>query len=276
MRELGRDAIWFDYSDDLHAADWDNVKKFDVVFIDRSAANVPAKVVTEEFGTDEKTWTTEFAQAIREKLLKKVDPERRAEYEKFLAQREPEQREPSPWVANYEKRPQPLTFQKPLSVKGSMERTQVPIDLRLELFAAEPDLAKPIAFAWDERGRLWVAETRDYPHGVTPGGEGNDDIEIFEDTDGDGKADKFTIFADKLNLPTSLTFARGGVIVAQAPRFLFLKDTNGDDKADVREVIMDTWGVRDTHAQTSNLHYGYDNWIHGCVGYSGFEGIVGG
>ena len=95
---------------------------------------------------------------------------RKASWEKFLAQREPEKREASPTVANYEKRPQPLTFQHPFSVKGSMERTQVPADCRLQLFAAEPDIAKPIFMAWDERGRLWVAETRDYPHDVKPDG----------------------------------------------------------------------------------------------------------
>src|SRR5262249_33138242 len=159
-------------------------------------------------------------------------------------------------VANYEKRPQPIGFQHPMSVPASMQRTQVPIDMRLELFASEPDIAKPIAFAWDERGRLWVAETRDYPHGVGEGGEGHGDIKICEDTDGDGKADKFTVFADKLNLPTSLTFSRGGVIVSQPPNFLFLKDTNGDDKADVRETLIAGWGVFDTHAQANNLHYG--------------------
>ncbi len=67
-------------------------------------------------------------------------------------------------------------------------------------------------------------------------------------------------------------FANGGIIVSQPPRFLFLKDTNGDDKADVREEIMTGWGIGDTHAQANNLHYGYDNWIYGCVGYSGFNG----
>jgi putative membrane-bound dehydrogenase-like protein len=146
----------------------------------------------------------------------------------------------------------------------------------MELFAAEPDIAKPIFMAWDERGRLWVSETRDYPHGVVSGGMGNDSIKICEDTDGDGKADKFTVFADKLNLPTSFVFARGGVIVSQPPRFLFLKDTDGDDKADVREELLTGWGIGDTHAQANNLHYGLDNWLYGCVGYSGFNGEVGG
>ena len=149
-------------------------------------------------------------------------------------------------------RPSPTTrsaasrsrFQYPLSVKGSIERTQVAPDLRLELFAAEPDIAKPIFMAWDERGRLWIAETRDYPHDVKPDGMGNDSIKICEDTNGDGKADKFTVFADKLNIPTGLAFANGGIVVAQPPRFLFLKDTNGDDKADVRQEIMTGWGVK--------------------------------
>lgn len=277
MRELGRDAIWFDYTTDPKAANKEAFEIFDAVLYDGPAAGMTGgKVVSQEFGADEKAWTPEFAQSVREKLLRAVGKDRRSQWEFFLTQRVPEKREKSEWVANYEKRPEPLTFQKPMSVKASMQRTQVPIDMRLELFAAEPEIAKPIAFAWDERGRLWVAETRDYPHGVTPGGEGNDEIKICEDTDGDGKADKFTVFADKLNLPTSLTFSRSGVIVAQAPRFLFLKDTDGDDKADVREVLMESWGVNDTHAQTSNLHYGYDNWIHGCVGYSGFQGTVAG
>ena len=74
----------------------------------------------------------------------------------------------------------------------------------------------------------------------------------------------------------SSDLANGGIVVAQPPRFLFLKDTNGDDRADVREEIMTGWGVNDTHAQANNLHYGIDNWLHGCVGYSGFRGTVGG
>lgn len=284
MRELGRDAIWFDYTASTADATPEWIGAFDAVLLDapkedfRTLAGVdPKRVVTAEFTGEEAAWSgADFLKPLREKLLAAAGEARRKDWETFLAQREPEAREKNPNVANYENRPEPLTFQEPMSVKASMQRTQVPIDMRLELFAAEPDIAKPIAFAWDARGRLWVAETRDYPHGVTPGGEGNDDIKICEDTDGDGRADKFTIFADKLNLPTSLVFANGGVIVAQSPRFIFMKDTNGDDKADVREVIMESWGVRDTHAQASNLHYGYDNWLYGCVGYSGFKGEVGG
>ena len=246
MRDLGRDAIWFDYAkEELPAGSYDLIVK-------------P--------GSD----------LSREAILSQLSAERKASYEAFLQQRDAEERKKHPQVANYEKRPEPLTLQLPMSVKGSMERTQVPADCELKLFASEPDIAKPIAFAWDERGRCWVVETRDYPHGVNDNGEGQDSVKICEDTDGDGKADKFTVFADKLNLPTGIVFARGGIIVSQPPKFIFLKDTNGDDKADVRETVIDCWGIRDTHAQASNLHYGFDNWLYGCVGYSGIEGYVGG
>ncbi len=81
----------------------------------------------------------------------------------------------------------------------------MPVDFELKLFASEPDIVKPIAMAWDERGRLFVAETQDYPNEVRDqDGIGKDRIKICEDTDGDGKADKFTVFADNLNIPTSL------------------------------------------------------------------------
>ena len=130
--------------------------------------------------------------------------------------------------------------------------------------------------AWDHRGRLWIAETTDYPNDMQPTGKGRDRIKICEDTDGDGRADKFTVFADKLSIPTSLAFANGGVVVHQAPDTLFLKDTDGDDKADVRKVLFTGWGTGDTHAGPSNLRYGFDNWLYGIVGYSGFSGTVGG
>jgi putative membrane-bound dehydrogenase-like protein len=268
MAELGRDAIWFDYVAGELPPSVD-FGRYDALVVPSalSGHRLPMLVVKPDT-TPEK---------IREWLDRSLPSARKASWQAFLAQREPEVREKNGNVANYEKRPEPLTFQKPFSVKGSMERTQVAADLKLVLFAAEPDIMKPIAFAWDARGRLWVAETRDYPHGVMEDQQkGNDSIKICEDTDGDGKADKFTVFADKLNIPTSLVFANGGVIVAQSPNFVFLKDTDGDDKADVRQVIMTGWGIRDTHAQASSLSYGYDNWLRGAVGYSGFAGEVGG
>ncbi|MEO5961370.1 MAG: ThuA domain-containing protein, partial [Opitutaceae bacterium] len=125
-------------------------------------------------------------------------------------------------------------IQKPLPAAKSMEHIIVPGGFELQLFASDPDIKKPIAMSWDERGRLWIIETTDYPNRVLPAGEpGNDRIVICEDTNRDGKADKFTIFAEGLNVPTSLAFANGGVLVQQMPNTLFLKDTDGDGKADL-------------------------------------------
>ena len=280
MRDLGRDAIWFDYATGPTPGSAD-LAYYDVLVVRPTADGSPAlnnviKLPNGQSVSVVKLGDASSTEQVRKDVLAALSGARKADWEKFVAQREPEKREANPNVANYERRPEALTFQQPFSVKGSKERTQVPADMRLELFAAEPDIAKPIAFSWDERGRLWVCETRDYPHGVQPAGQGNDSIKICEDTDGDGKADKFTVFADKLNIPTSLVFANGGVIVSQPPRLLFLKDTDGDGKADVRQEIMTGWGIGDTHAQANNLHYGLDNWLYGCVGYSGFNGEVGG
>ncbi len=168
------------------------------------------------------------------------------------------------------------TMQKPLAPAESLKHLSTFPEFEAKLFAAEPDVAKPIWMAWDERGRLWIAETFDYPNNMQPPGQGHDQIKICEDTDGDGKADKFTVFADKLSVPTSFTFANGGIVVVHSGQTEFLKDTDGDDKADVRQTLFSGWGTGDTHAGPSNLRYGFDNWIWGTVGYSGFRGTVGG
>ncbi len=228
-------------------------------------------------GHDERTWSnSDFQRMLRNAIVWSVGEARKSNWQAFLKSSRPEKREVHSFVANYEKRPEALSFQHPFDVNGSIERTQVPADMHLELFASEPNIGKPIAMAWDERGRLWLAETKDYPHDVKEDGKGNDRILICEDTDGDGKADKFTVFADGLNIPTGIVFANGGIIVSQPPRFLFLKSSKGDDHADIRQEILTGWGIRDTHAQASNLHYGMDNWLYGAVGYSGFKGEVGG
>ncbi|MEX1268608.1 MAG: PVC-type heme-binding CxxCH protein [Balneolaceae bacterium] len=168
--------------------------------------------------------------------------------------------------------------QQPLNPETAMDRMILPEGFRVELFASEPDIVNPIYMDWDERGRLWVIESIEYPYprSFWPDGGGKDRIMILEDTNGDGRADTFTEFADSLNIPTSLEFVDGGIVVHQAPQTLFLKDTTGDGKADVREVLFEGWGQWDTHAGPNNLQYGLDNWIWGVLGYSGMDGVVGG
>jgi len=125
------------------------------------------------------------------------------------------------------------------------------VDPRFEvnLFAGEeqfPDIAAPIQMRWDSRGRLWVSCSTTYPH-VYPGREPNDKLVILEDTDGDGRADKSTVFADDLQIPLSFEFGDGGVYVSEAPHMTFLKDTNGDGKADVRRRLLTGFGTEDSH-----------------------------
>lgn len=213
---------------------------------------------------------------LREAILGGVSKQARSAWEAYVGSR-PSLRRLSGEVPNYERRPEPVQFQAPLAPLDSMRYTQVPADFDLRLFAAEPNIVKPIYMAWDERGRAWVVEARDYPHGLVGEGEpGKADVKICEDTDGDGMADKFTIFADELNLATSLVFVNGGIIVSEARHMLFLKDTDGDDKADVRQTLLPGWGTGDSHAMQSNLARGFDNWLYGTVGYSSFSGNVGG
>ena len=226
------------------------------------------------YGHEPSTWSNpNFQKLIEQAATWAVnEPARRA----YLEMKMPEVAYVDSFVVpNYENRNPAPKYQLPFTADESMKFIQVPAEFRLELFAQEPDITEPIAFNFDERGRLWIIEAINYPNVVLNGAPGDDRIKIVEDTNGDGRADKFTVFAEHLNLPTSLAFANGGVIVTAAPHTLFLKDTNGDDKADVKQILHTGWGVGDTHAGPSSLMYGFDNFIWGTVGYSRFRGQVG-
>ncbi|MBB3207420.1 putative heme-binding domain-containing protein [Rhodopirellula rubra] len=131
----------------------------------------------------------------------------------------------------------------------------------VNLFASDPMLANPIHMHWDSRGRLWVACSWAYPQ-LKPGEVANDKIIILEDTDGDGAADKSTVFADGLYLPTGIEFANGGCYVAQSPDVFFLKDTDGDDVADVKELVLTGFGIEDSHHSISAWRRGPGGWIY--------------
>ena len=125
------------------------------------------------------------------------------------------------------------------------------IDPRFEvnLFAGEeqfPDIAAPIQMRWDAKGRLWVSCSTTYPH-VYPGNEPNDKLVVLEDTDGDGRADRSTVFAEDLNIPLSFEFGDGGVYVSEMPDLTFLKDTDGDGRADLRRRVLTGFGTEDSH-----------------------------
>lgn len=125
------------------------------------------------------------------------------------------------------------------------------IDPRFEvnLFASEeqfPEIANPIQIRWDTQGRMWVSTSQAYPH-LYPGQEPSDRLVILEDTDGDGRADKSTVWADKLHIPLAFEFGDGGVYVSDEPHLSFLKDTDGDGKADFQRQLFTGFGTEDSH-----------------------------
>jgi putative heme-binding domain-containing protein len=129
---------------------------------------------------------------------------------------------------------------------------------RVQTFASEadfPELAKPVQMAFDNRGRLWVSCMPAYPQWKPGDPKPNDKLLILEDTDGDGKADKSTVFADGLHVPVGFEFWNGGVLAVSQPKLLFLKDTDGDDVADVREVVLDGFASCDTHHAISAFEW---------------------
>ncbi|MBX3253528.1 MAG: c-type cytochrome [Chitinophagaceae bacterium] len=125
----------------------------------------------------------------------------------------------------------------------------------ISLFASDPMVVKPIQMNWDAEGRLWVVTSTAYPHTKT-GEKANDKIYILEDTDGDGKADKSTIFAEGLQTPTGILPGDGGVYVANSTEILHLKDTDGDGKADTKKRILNGFGTADTHHLIHTFRWG--------------------
>ena len=182
----------------------------------------------------------------------------------------------SKWGAQLEPKQE---MQAPLEPRESLKHALVPEGFHVDLVAAEPVVAaKPLAMAFDRDGRLFVAESLDYPNELVlpDDGAGHDRIVRLDDTDGDGVVDARHVVADGLSIPTSLLAHDGGWIVAAAPCILALDDTDGDGTADARRVLFRGWGTGDTHSGPSNLTWGFDGWVYGMVGYSGFDGEVGG
>ncbi len=232
------------------------------------------KVFYTAYGHDERCWgQAGFQELMRRAILWSVGPEVRA---KVAAMKLPKLESEEMILPGYRDHKTITSGQKPLSPAESLKLAQVPNGYEISLFASEPDIVNPIHVTWDHRGRAYVVETVDYPNNLQAGNLGHDRIHICEDTNGDGKADKFTLFADKLSIPTSAVFVNGGLICTNGPDMIFLKDTDGDGHADVREVLFSGFKTNDTHAGVSNLRYGFDNWIYATDGYAGFDGTVGG
>src|SRR5258706_30975 len=155
----------------------------------------------------------------------------------------------------------------------AVKEMTLPEGFSATVFAAEPDITQPIAMCIDARGRLWVVEAHSYPK-KQPEGQGKDRIIIFEDTDGDGKADKRTVFMEGLNLVSGIEVRFGGVFVGAAPQMLFIPDKDGDDKPDgPPQVLLDGFGMEDTHETLNAFIWGPDGWLYGCHGVFTFSKV---
>jgi len=154
----------------------------------------------------------------------------------------------------------------PAPLSESAGRISLPPGFRATLFAGDPDVRQPIAFAIDDRGRLWVAECYSYPN-WTRDGKGSDRIVIFEDRDGDGRFDQRTVFRDGLANVTGIELGFGGAWVCATPNLLFIPDKNGDDVPDGEpEIALDGWDLNCKHNAFNALKWGPDGWLYGCNG----------
>ncbi|MCR9293276.1 MAG: ThuA domain-containing protein [bacterium] len=184
-------------------------------------------------------------------------------------------------------------MQDPLPAEQSIKAYATPKGFEQSIWATEsaenwPDVetaktesagltGKPIAMNWDENGRLWICETVDYPNELQEEpAVGRDRIKICEDTNNDGRADKFTVFAEHLSIPSTLVPYRNGVIVQDGQTTVYLKDIDGDGKADFRQTLITGWAMGDTHGGVSNFQYGPDNWIWGMQGYNNSQPVING
>lgn len=157
-----------------------------------------------------------------------------------------------------------------LTPEQAIAKMTVPEGFHVDLVAAEPQLVNPTAMTFDDRGRIWVCESIEYPR-RSPG-EGKDRIRILEDVDRDGRVDKSTVFMDGLNIPCGIAIGHGpdpgsvGVWISNAPDILYAVDTDGDDKADEVKTVVTGWGRTDTHELPNSLTWGPDGWLYGLNG----------
>jgi putative membrane-bound dehydrogenase-like protein len=154
----------------------------------------------------------------------------------------------------------------PLSPADSLKALRLPAGFEAQIVAAEPLVLDPVAFDWDAQGRLWVVEMADYPLGLGDSGASGGRVRILEDRNADGSYDHSTLFAEGLNFPNGLITWRDGVIVTAAPDILFLRDTNGDGKADQKEILYTGLTEGNQQLRANGLRWGLDNWIYVAAG----------
>ncbi len=157
----------------------------------------------------------------------------------------------------------------PKSPEEALKTFQTLPGFKIELVASEPLVMDPVAFEWGEDGKLWVVEMNDYPLGMDGKGAPGGHVKYLEDTNGDGRYDKATVFLEKLPFPTGVMPWRKGVLVMAAPDLFYAEDTDGDGKADVRKVLFTGFKEGNQQHRANGFAMGLDNWIYGANGDSG-------
>jgi putative membrane-bound dehydrogenase-like protein len=163
----------------------------------------------------------------------------------------------------------PPSLPSPLSPQEALKHFRLDAGLRIELVACEPQIESPVAMAFDEDGRLWVVEMRDYPNGPPPGKPPEGRIKVLEDKDGDGRYETSRAFADHLLFANGLMPWKGGLLVTAAPHIALLSDTDGDGKADRREVLYEGFATQNPQLRVSHPNLGLDNWVYVANGLRG-------
>ena len=157
-----------------------------------------------------------------------------------------------------------------LGAEEAIARMTVAEGLEVKLAAAEPMITQAMAFCWDHRGRLWVAENRDYENRKAGfSGSGDSRIVILEDTDGDGKFDGRKVFLEGIPFPSAIAVGFDGLWLGAPPNLLFVPDRDHDDRADANiEIRLTGWGIQDRHETLNSFTWGPDGWLYGCQGYA--------
>lgn len=154
-----------------------------------------------------------------------------------------------------------------LTPEEAVAKMSIPDGFEVSVFASEPDIGEPIAFCFDDRGRIWVVENYNYRSRGSHTHDQVTRIQILEDTDGDGISDKKKIFTDKLTFTSGIALGFGGVFVGSPPNLSFIPDADQDDVPDgPPEVLLDGWGIQDRHETLNSFIWGPDGWLYGCHG----------
>ena len=174
----------------------------------------------------------------------------------------------------------PDSFRTPKATEGTAPRSperarrslRTKPEFEVDLVVSEPLIEDPVAIDWDLEGRLWVAEMHDYPAGLKgqyqPGGR----VRLLQDTDGDGRFDQSSLFAENLPFPTGISVWNAGVLVCAAPDIIYLEDRNGDGKQDLKKTLFTGFATHNYQARVNSLQLGLDNWIYGAIGL--FGGVI--